>query len=130
MYKSLSTDLKKFNLDATLHKFHKEGIEKRNFGMDNSTELIEGGFGIYSTANTKTNIGPVKTEYYRIGLVRSGSADFTIGLESFRPVRNNMILGFPGQVFSFQNPSKDFFTYYMLFSEKFISEFRSRCIRF
>ena len=83
--------------------------------MDNTSELIDGGFGIYSTANTKKNIGPVKTEYYRIGIVRSGSATFTIGLETFLPVRNAIIFGFPGQLFSLQNPTGDFFAYYMLY---------------
>ena len=122
MYKGVTSGIKKYTLDTTLHRLHKEGIEKNDFGMDNSSELIDGGFGLYSTANTKKNIGPVKTEYYRIGLIRSGTATFTIGLETFHPVRNSIILGFPGQVFSLQDPSDDFFTYYMLFSEKFIAE--------
>jgi AraC-like DNA-binding protein len=122
MYKGVTSGIKKYALDTTLHRLHKEGIEKNDFGMDNTRELIDGGFGLYSTANTKKNIGPVKTEYFRIGLARSGTATFTIGLETFYPVRNSIIFGFPGQVFSFQNPADDFFTYYMLFSEKFFAE--------
>ncbi|HMG15321.1 MAG TPA: helix-turn-helix domain-containing protein, partial [Saprospiraceae bacterium] len=122
MYKSLNADIKKFTLDSKLHKLHKEGNELSDFGMNNTSELIEGGYGLYSTQNTIKNIGPVKTEYYRIGLTRSGSANFTIGLESFHAIRNTIIFGFPGQIFSFQNPSEDFFNYYMLFSESFISE--------
>jgi AraC family transcriptional activator of pobA len=122
MYKGITPGIKKHTLDTTLHRLHKEGFEKSDFGMDNTTELIDGGFGLYSTANTKRNIGPVKTEYYRIALVRAGTATFTIGLETFHPVRNSMIFGFPGQVFSFQDPTNEFFTYYMLFSEKFLAE--------
>ncbi|HYV93681.1 MAG TPA: helix-turn-helix domain-containing protein [Chitinophagales bacterium] len=122
MYKSIPSGIRKYALDTTLHRLHKEGIEKNDFGMDNTSELIDGGFGLYSTANTKRNIGPVKTEYYRIGLIRSGSATYTIGLETFHPVRNTIVFGFPGQLFSLQNPTDDFFALYMLFSESFIAE--------
>ena len=122
MYKSVSSDIKKYPLDKKLYGLHKEGVEKTGFGMDNSNELIDNGFGLYSTANIRTRIGPVKTEYYRIGLVRSGSAAFTIGLETFYPKRNNIIFGFPGQLFSLQDPTDDFFAYYLLFSDSFIAE--------
>lgn len=122
MYKSVSPDIKKHFLDTRLHNLHKEGVEESDFGMNNTSELIGGGFGLYSTANTKKSIGPIKTEYYRIGLIRSGSAHFTIGLETFHPARNAVVFGFPGQVFSFQDPTDDFFTYYMLFTESFIAD--------
>jgi AraC-like DNA-binding protein len=121
MYKTVTTGIKKYALDTTLHQLHKDGTEKSDFGMDNSNELIDGGFGLYSTVNTKRSIGPVKTEYYRIGLIRSGSAAYSIGLENFHPVRNSIVFGFPGQVFSLQNPTDDFFAYYMLFSESFVA---------
>lgn len=90
--------------------------------MDNTSELIDGDFGLYSTANTKSIIGPIKTEYYRIGLIRSGSATYTIGLETFQPVRNTIVFGFQGQLFSLQQPTDDFFAFYLLFSESFIAE--------
>lgn len=122
MYKSLTPEIKKYTLDASLHKLHKAGFVQTDFGMDNTDELIDGGFGLYSTVNTKRSIGPVKTEYYRIGLIREGTAEYTIGLETFNPVRNTIIFGFPGQVFSFHNPADNFLAYYMLFSENFIEE--------
>lgn len=122
MYKSLTSEIKKYALDATLHTLHKEGLGKSGFGMNNTSALLDGGFGLYSTENTKTSIGIVKTEYYRIGLIRSGSAVYTIGLETFQPVRNAIVFGFPGQLFSLQNPTDDFFAYYMLFSDAFIAE--------
>lgn len=122
MYKSVTSGIKKYNLDTSLHRLHKEDGVKTNFGMDNSTELLDGGFGLYSTANVKKSIGPIKTGYYRVAIVRSGSAAFSIGLETFHPVRNGIIFGFPGQVFSLQDMTEDFFTYYMLFSENFIAD--------
>ncbi len=90
--------------------------------MDNTPELIDGGFGLYSTANLKGEIEPIKTEYFRISLTRSGQATFNIGLEKHQPVRNTIVFGIPGQIFSLTRPSHDFMAYYMLFSEKFIAD--------
>jgi AraC family transcriptional regulator, transcriptional activator of pobA len=122
MYKNFQKDIKQYYLGPSLHQLHKEGKANTDFGMDNSAELIDGGFGIYSTANMKKRIGPVKTEYFRIGLVRSGNVSIDIGLESFQPARNGIIFGFPGQVFSLHDTSPDFFCYYMLFNEKFVAD--------
>lgn len=122
MYKNIPTEIKKYTLNETLHELHKGASNITNFGMDNTSELLDGGFGLYSTANTKRSIGPIKTEYYRIALIRSGTADFSIGLETFQPIPGNILFGFPGQLFSLQNPTDDFFAYYVLFSENFIAE--------
>ncbi len=120
MYKSIPTDIKKYTLSPALHRLHKKGVEKSDFGLDNSKELIDGGFGLYSSVDMKSRFGPIKTEYYRIGLVRKGDISFDIGLESFHPTRNSIVLGFPGQVFSLYEKSEDFFCYYLLFKEEFI----------
>ena len=120
MYKTFQKDIKKYYLDPSLYQLHKEGPVKSDFGMDNSAGLLDGGFGLYSSANLKKRIGPVKTEYFRIGLVCSGTVNVDIGLETFQPVRNGIILGFPGQVFSLYDPGPDFCCYYMLFTEEFI----------
>ena len=122
MYKNIPTDLKKFLLDSSLYKLHKEGIVKSDFGMDNSAKLLDEGFGLYSTADLKKNIGPMKTDYFRISLTLSGNAHFDIGLEKYNATRNYIVFGFPGQVFSIHDTSNDFFAYYMLFSEKFIAD--------
>ncbi|MCU7551327.1 helix-turn-helix domain-containing protein [Chitinophagaceae bacterium LB-8] len=90
--------------------------------MDNTCELIEGSFGLYSSVNTKKQVGPVKTEYYRLGLVRSGSSICTNGLETFQLNRNFIVFGLPGQVLSLQILSDDYLAYYMYFSESFIAE--------
>ena len=122
MYKNIPSDIKKYTLDATLHKIHKAGEAKSDFGLDNSSELIDDGFGLYSTADMKPRIGPIKTEYFRISLIRTGNVTIDIGLETFHPVRNSIVFGFPGQVFSLYNKSDDFFCYYMLFTEEFVAD--------
>lgn len=90
--------------------------------MDNTADLLDEGFGLYSTMNLKKNIGPVKTQYFRISLTRQGSATFNIGLEEYSTRRNSILFGIPGQVFSLKQFSKDFLAYYMLFTETFIAD--------
>jgi len=122
MYKSVQPDIKKIQLNADLYKLHKNGTGESEFGMDNTSELLDGGFGLYSTRDLKKNIGPVKTAYFRISLTRNGNASFGIGLEKYKPHRNCILFGIPGQIFSLHDASKDFLAYYMLFSEQFIAE--------
>lgn len=122
MYKSVTTDLKKINLDADLYKLHKSGKGDSDFGMDNTSELLDEGFGLYSTIDLKKNIGPIKTQYFRISLTRKGSATFDIGLEKYKTTRNSILFGIPGQIFSLNQFSNDFLAYYMLFTEKFIND--------
>jgi AraC family transcriptional activator of pobA len=121
MYKNFQKNIKQYYLDPSLHKLHKDGLQKSDFGMDNSPELLDGAFGLYSSADLKKRIGPVKTEYFRIGLIRSGEVSADIGLETFRLSRNGIISGFPGQIFSLYDTSPDFFCYYMLFTEEFVA---------
>lgn len=122
MYKSIPSDLKKINLDADLYKLHKSGKGSSDFGMDNTSELFDEGFGLYSTIDLKKNIGPIKTQYFRISLTRKGNAIFDIGLEKYNTKRNSILFGIPGQIFSLHQFSTDFLAYYMLFTEKFIND--------
>ena len=44
----------------------------------------------------KKRIMPIKTEYFRIGLITKGNVNIDIGLEKFRLAHNSIIFGFPG----------------------------------
>jgi AraC-like DNA-binding protein len=123
MYKSVPSDLKRINLNADLYQIHKTGEGNSDFGMDNTVELLDEGFGLYSTTDLKKNIGPIKTQYFRISLTRKGSATFDIGLEKYNTSRNSILFGIPGQVFSLHHFSTDFLAYYMLFTENFSNKF-------
>jgi AraC-like DNA-binding protein len=114
--------IKKVPLDAAFYKMQKTGIAQDNFGLDNSSELLGAGFGLYSTANMAPGIGPVKTEFYRIALTRRGSLQVKLGLEAFHPHRNTIVFGFPGQVFTLWNKSPDVYAYYILFKEDFVQQ--------
>lgn len=122
MYKSLPPHLEKKNLDADLYHIHKSGKGISTFGMDNTSELLDNGFGLYSTIDLKKNIGPIKTQYFRISLTRRGRANFDIGLEKYTTSRNSILFGIPGQIFSLHQFSEDFLAYYMLFTENFMGE--------
>lgn len=113
--------IKKMSLDPAFYKMQKKGIAQDNFGLDNTSELLGAGFGLYSTANMAAGIGPVKTEFYRIALTRQGSVHVKLGLETFHPQRNTIVFGFPGQVFSLWNKSPDLYAYYILFREDLVT---------
>lgn len=115
-------EIRSYQLDSNLFYIHKRGVEQSGFGMDNSLDLIEGGFGLYSSADLKAEIGPIKTHYYRIALFCSGSANINLGLETYRPQQNSIVFGFPGQVFSLFDPLGDLQIYYMLFKESFMAD--------
>lgn len=121
MYKFVSKGLKKIKLDSDLHNIHKNKEIQSHFGMDNTSDLLDGNFGLYSTVNVKKNIGPFKTEYFRISLTRQGSAVFDIGLEKYKAYRNCILFGIPDQIFSLHDVSDDFLAYYMLYTEHFLS---------
>lgn len=118
--KKPKTEIRNYQLDPALYRIHKEGFGVSDFGLDNSSELLDGGFGLYSSVNIKDKIGPIKTQYYRISLIRSGKVNIDMGIEAYHPVRNSIVFGFPGQVFSLYDKSDDFFVYYMLFREEFM----------
>lgn len=117
-----SQPLKKTNLDAAFYKLQKTGLAENDFALDNSSKLIAGGFGLYSTANMVSGLGPIKTEFYRIALTRAGSVNIKLGLESFHPRRNTVVFGFPGQIFTLWNRSPDFYAFYLLFTEDFVRQ--------
>ena len=115
--------LTKVDLNADLYPMHKAGNGISDFGMDNTSSLLDNGFGLYSTRDLKKNIGPFKTQYFRISLTRAGSATFHIGLDQYTTRRNSILFGIPGQLFSLHDTSEDFLAYYMLFTERFIGDF-------
>ena len=112
--------IKSYNLDENYLYVHKEDIIDSNFGMDNTPELIENGFGMYSSKNVKSKIGPLKSQFYRIGFCRQGSLQVDFGLETFTHSKDTIHFNFPGQLFSLGNVSDDMYSMYILFTAEFI----------
>ena len=116
----MSTEIKTYHLDKTYLFIHKENVTESDFGLDNTPELIDGGFGLYSSERVKEKIGPLKSDFYRIAICRRGSVNVDCGLETFTHQRNTIHFNFPSQLFSLYNKSDDMYAYYMLFTEQFI----------
>jgi AraC-like DNA-binding protein len=92
--------------------------------MDNTPELIENGFGMYSSQNLKAKIGPLKSQFYRIGFCRQGSLQVDFGLETFTHSKDTIHFNFPGQLFSLGNVSEEMYSMYILFTAEFIETLR------
>ncbi|HYV93342.1 MAG TPA: helix-turn-helix domain-containing protein [Chitinophagales bacterium] len=115
-------EISNYKLDHSFHKVHKEKVGVSDFGLDNTDRLIGDGFGLYSSAGLKPKIGPIKSEFFRIGFGVRGSVHIHCGLESFRFSPGSIAFTFPGQIFSMQDKSIDFFAYYTLFTENFVDD--------
>lgn len=111
-----------FQLDSNYLFVHKEALAESNFGCDHTTELIGGGFGLYSSVKVKEKIGPLKSQFYRIGFCRRGSLQVDCGLETFVHHPNSIHFNFPNQLFSLQNKSEDMYSWYILFNQDFADE--------
>ena len=118
----MSTAIKTYHLDKNYLFIHKENVTDSDFGLDNTNELIDGGFGLYSSERVKERIGPLKSHFYRIGLCRRGFVQVDCGLETFLHQRNTIHFNFPSQIFSLYDKSETMFAYYILFSEQFIEQ--------
>jgi AraC family transcriptional regulator, transcriptional activator of pobA len=120
MKKKQAENIPVYRLDNRYLFIHKEGVADSDFGLDNTPELVENGFGLYTSAKVKDRIGPLKSEFFRIALCRRGFVNVDCGLETFVHQRNTIHFNFPSQLFSLYNKSDDMFAYYMIFTEQFI----------
>lgn len=118
----MSKEIKSYRLDNRYLFIHKEATTDSDFGLDNTSELIDKGFGLYSSARVKDRIGPLKSEFYRLAICRRGFVNVDCGLETFTHQRNTIHFNFPSQLFSLYDKSEDMFAYYILFTEKFIED--------
>jgi len=118
----VSKEIKTYHLDNRYLFVHKESITDSDFGLDNTNELIDNGFGLYSSVRVKDRIGPLKSQFYRIAICRRGFVNVDCGLETFTHQRNTIHFNFPSQLFSLYDKSDDMFAYYILFTEKFIED--------
>lgn len=112
--------IKSYQLDKNYLYVHKHGVVDSLFGMDNTPELIGNGFGMYSSRNVKSKIGPLKSQFYRIGFCRQGTLQVDFGLETFTHSRDTIHFNFPGQLFTLDKVSEDMYSIYLLFTPEFM----------
>jgi hypothetical protein len=88
-----------FKLDADYRSIHKEKTVVSAFGMDSTNNLLDSGFGLYSSEGVKAKIGPLKSQFYRVALCLRGEVDVECGLERFRHSAETIHFNFPGQLY-------------------------------
>ncbi|AQG79104.1 hypothetical protein AWR27_07080 [Spirosoma montaniterrae] len=115
-------DIPSFVLDEPYFYIHKTAVADTGFGSDNQAVLIDGGFGLYSCVNLRDEIGPLKSNVYRVALCLRGSVDVHIGLEKFTHEPNSIHFHTPNQLFWLRNKSADLDAYYLVFTSDFIDE--------
>jgi AraC-like DNA-binding protein len=115
--------IRSYILDRNYHFIHKEALGDSDFGLDSRLDLIEGGFGIYSSARVRDRIGPLKSEFFRIAICLGGEVTVECGLEQFRHRKHTIHFNFPSQLFSFYDKTPDMRSYYMLFTPEFLDGF-------
>ncbi len=111
-----------FKLNEAYFSVHKTQIAETGFGLDHTPRLIEEGFGIYSSVNLKDEIGPLKSNFYRVALCLEGGLQVDIGVETYRHKKNTIHFNVPDRLFMMKNVSPDLKAYYLFFSADFIEE--------
>jgi AraC family transcriptional activator of pobA len=78
-------------------------------------------FELYSSDGLRMHpIGPMRCDFYRIGLILRGHCDLQMGLEHFAQTGGTVNCSFPNQLFSKTNISEDIVGYYVLFNPGFL----------
>ncbi|QES88328.1 AraC family transcriptional regulator [Rhizosphaericola mali] len=102
---------------------HRLTYTSSSFGnnIPDKTRLVEG-FEIYSGEGMVHTKGPLKSNFYRMGITVNGSLDMGIGLNKYNHQPGTLSFTFPNQVFSTYNVSDDITGYYLFFSDTFLSD--------
>ena len=80
------------------------------------------GFEVYSTDGLKNRVGPLKTDFFIIGLNLTGNANIEFNHLVHRHSPNAIFFKSPGKLFSFAEPSRGYYGYYLFFTEKFVEK--------
>lgn len=93
------------------------------FGYSNLEEELKiKGFELYCSAGVRSQMGPLKSDYYRISISVRGVTEIQLGLEDFTHGNGTISFTFPGQIFSKRGLSDDAFGYYLLFDPAFLED--------
>ncbi|MHA4808216.1 helix-turn-helix domain-containing protein [Flavitalea flava] len=110
-----------YKLDQEYHSIHRNEEKSSPFGYNAlSPSLRIKDFEIYSSDGLKASMGPLRSEFYRIGLTLQGHCDVQLGLEHFTHQPGTVNCTIPNQLFSKSNISGDIFGYYVLFNPGFL----------
>jgi AraC family transcriptional regulator, transcriptional activator of pobA len=110
-----------YKLDDHYRPVHRIDETATAFGYNQLNPLLRiKDFELYSSDGLTASMGPLRSEFYRIGLTLRGSCDVQLGLEHYQHRAGTVNCTFPNQLFSKSNISKDVFGYYLLFNPCFL----------
>ncbi len=93
-----------------------------DFGCNLTEKILTDGFELFSTDGQSSSIGPLKTDFFYIGLNLTGSVDIELNHFAHKHSANTIFFKSPDKIFSISHPSKGYYGYYVLFTEKFIEK--------
>lgn len=111
-----------YKLDDQYRSIHREEGIGDAFGYNQlPRELRIPDFELYSSEGlVRTRMGPLRSEFYRVGLTVRGSCDVQLGLERYTHRAGTVNCTHPNQLFSKSNISAGSFGYYFNFNPSFL----------
>lgn len=113
-----------YTLDDKFRPVHRVEVNLTPFGNNVAGPRFKiDNFELYSSDGLRMHpMGPLRCDFYRIGLVLRGSCELQMGLEHFSQTPGVVNCSFPNQLFSKKNISEDIFGYYAHFNPGFLDE--------
>lgn len=93
-----------------------------DFGYNLVNNPLNEGFELFSTDGQQPCFGPLKTDFFYIGLNLTGNVDIELNHFAHKHSPNTVFFKSPDKIFSIAQPSKGYYGYYLLFTEKFIEK--------
>ncbi|SJZ62977.1 AraC-type DNA-binding protein [Chitinophaga eiseniae] len=115
-------EIPQYGLEAS-RQLHRLPGDTSAFGYNNLPAAARiKGFELYSSEGVRAQMGPLKSDYYRISISVRGVTEIQLGLEDFTHGTGTVSFTFPGQIFSKRGLSDDAFGYYLLFEPAFLED--------
>ena len=117
-------EIPQYKLDDRHRPIHRVEGDFTPFGNNVAGSVFKiDNFELYSSDGLRMQpMGPMRCDFYRLGLVLRGSCELQMGLEHFSQTPGTVNCSFPNQLFSKKAISKDIFGYYVLFNPGFLEE--------
>lgn len=120
--RSSHKEIPQYGLEAS-RQLHRLPGDASAFGYNNLAAAARiKGFELYSSEGVRAQMGPLKSDYYRISISVRGITEIQLGLEDFTHGIGTISFTFPGQIFSKRGLSDDAFGYYLLFEPGFLED--------
>jgi len=113
----MKQEIPQYKLDERYISIHRTPESLSAFGYSGlDPRLRIKDFELYSSEGLTSSMGPLRSEFYRIGVTLRGSCDVQLGLEHYKHQPGTVNCTYPNQIFSKSNISEDAFGYYLMFN--------------